>query len=256
MFAPASARKLLVVKNRPALISVTRGLPSSSSFRSTQKTPVAPGSIAVTARDARSLTSARWTVRATEGVEPNALERELPAGEEFADHEVGERETARLDPVADPPDCLIARGDGQAGPRAGSPHRSNPGLLPAIEDRCGRLAEGVFGLGSLKTRRRQPGRGNACGKRRLVLAQGDRLCARQQCPSPDEVMAARKDEHLLLRLGVHDLDSLRVNERVQLVEVPRVVGWREEVAGVDRSQLEVKLARIAAHDVERLGCEP
>ena len=68
MFAPASARKLLVVKNLPALISVTSGRPASSSFRSTQKTPVARSSTARTACEAISLTSARCG-RATEGLE-------------------------------------------------------------------------------------------------------------------------------------------------------------------------------------------
>ena len=45
-----------MVKNLPALISVTRGRPSSSSLRSTQKTPVASGSTAAgcRARPARS----------------------------------------------------------------------------------------------------------------------------------------------------------------------------------------------------------
>src|SRR5919204_612539 len=69
MFAPAAARKLLVVKNRPALISVTSGRPSRSSFRSTQKTPVAWRSTARTDATASSFTSSRWTVLATEGVE-------------------------------------------------------------------------------------------------------------------------------------------------------------------------------------------
>jgi len=40
MLDPADAKKLLVVKNLPQLISVTQGIPAQFSFRSTQKTPL------------------------------------------------------------------------------------------------------------------------------------------------------------------------------------------------------------------------
>ena len=248
MFAPASARKLLVVKNLPALISVTSGRPASSSFRSTQKTPVARSSTARTACEAISLTSARCTVGRPRGsalaarhqvpedvleslsrsgrdelaVLPDALERELAAGEELADHEVRVGETPPLDPVLGPGDGLIRRRDGKARSRARSADGANPGQLPALENRCRRLTEERLVLRPSEAGVARPASDNRAAK---AACPGNLhgLSREKGCSVHAPVLPGQK-EHLLLGLRVDELGFLGVDHGVQLAEIVRVVG--------------------------------
>jgi hypothetical protein len=52
-----------------------------------------------------------------------------------------------------------------------------------------------------------------------------------------------------------DLQPFALDERVQRVDVARLVRPGEQVPLVDRSELEAELARVGSHDVEGLGRE-
>ena len=68
-------------------------------------------------------------------------------------------------------------------------------------------------------------------------------------------MLLREEEHLLLGLRVDDLGALGFHDGVQLVQISGSSAG-EEVARVDRCELQVIRARVGADDVERLGSEP
>src|SRR5439155_15034697 len=110
---------------------------------------------------------------------------------------------------------------------------------------------GGFTERRLRLRSKELGGWNACldnsaNRSELVLATFDGFVSRQERSRADLVAACRYDECLGIRLRVHGVDPLALDDAVQRVHVFWIVGAWQQVPGVHVGEFEVVTARIAS----------